>query len=166
MIILLYILGSIIVLVVLIGIIGLLMPKQRIESRQSVYEAKPSVVYYIITDNRDWTYRSDLKGLKILESKNGIEVWDEIAKDSNTIRFKTREKIPYTFYSFDMSSKIMTGYWTAELKETEEGNTLFIATEYVRIKNPFAKVLSYLFFDLGKFMENYQNDLRKKIASL
>lgn len=57
----------------------------------------------------------------------------------------------------------MSGYWTAEFKEVKDGKTLFTATEYIKMKNPILRTLSYIFFDIGRFMEVYQSDLDKKI---
>lgn len=161
-----YIVVAVIILILIVGIIGLLLPNERIYSRQSIYEAPAKLVFEIITDNEKWSYRSDLRDLKIIEKQNGIEMWEETSKDGNTIRFKTREKKPYTYYSFDMESKIMKGHWEAKLDELDSGNTVFTATECIQMTNPFIKVISYLFFDLGKLMEIHQQDLKKEIDSM
>lgn len=164
--ILLYILIGIVVLTLVIYIIGALLPLERVETRQSRYSAPPEVVYNVVTNNGDYAYRSNLKEIIIIDKDQDFEVWDEVAKDGSVIRFKTKEKTPYTFYSFDMESKLFTGYWTAEFHKTEDGGTLFIASEHIRMKNPLLKILSYLFFDIGKFMETYQNDLGKKLERM
>ncbi|MDH6307474.1 hypothetical protein M2451_000623 [Dysgonomonas sp. PFB1-18] len=151
-------------LALIIFIIGLLLPKERTESRQTLFNASAEKVYNTVTNNRDWHYRNDLKDLKILEQKDEIEIWEETTKDGSIIKFRTGEKTPHSFYSFYMESNILTGYWTAEFKDAGNNKTLFIATEHIYIKNPFVKTLSYLFFDIGKMMENYQSDLHKKLA--
>ena len=160
------ILGTIVILIALvliITIIGLLLPKERIVSRQSVYRVSPKKLFEVVTDNSDWKYRTGLKDLIIIESTQDKEVWDEVQEDGSVIRFNTREKRPYSFYSFDMESKIFTGYWTAEFIEKGENYTLFVATEHISVKNPFIKTISYLFFDIGKLMDVYQQDLKKRI---
>lgn len=158
-----YILAGLVVLVLLVYVIGLILPKERIETRQSVINAPPEELYSIVVNNEDWQYRSDLKDLKIINREGEMEVWDEVSTDGNVIRFATRDKIPYSFYSFDMESKVMTGYWIAEFTEIEDGKTCFTATEYIKMKNPLLRVLSYLFFDIGEFMETYQADLKKRV---
>lgn len=147
----------------LLIILSLVLPKQRIVTKQSVYDASPQTVYNIVTDNNDWTYRSDLSNLQIIEKQGDIEAWKETDRKGNVILFRTKEKVPCSFYSFDMKSRIFTGYWTAYFEELPEGKTLFTATEHIRINNPIIKVLSYLFFDIGKYMEKYQSDLDLKI---
>lgn len=158
-----WIIGGLVCLVILIFLIGLLLPKERVVSRQSLFPVSPEVLYTIVTNNEDWKYRSDLKDLILIEKNGEHEVWDEITKDGAVIRFTTKEKNPHSFYSFEINSKLFSGYWTATFEPAENGETLFTATEYISVKNPFIKTLSYLFFDIGKLMDNYQNDLRKKI---
>ncbi len=164
--ILLYFLTGLVILFVIVYVIGVLLPEERKVTRQSIFKASPDIVYSVVTNNEDWNYRTDLRELQIIAKEGDIEIWDEIAKNGNVIRFTTREKIPYSFYSFDMESNLFTGYWTANFIPTDSGDTAFIATEYLRIKNPFIKVFFYLFFDVGKFMEIYQTNLRLKIVEL
>lgn len=162
----LYLIISIISIIFIIWIVGLLLPKHRTERRESVFNTSPKNLFEVVIDNQNWQHRSDLKELNILKSENGFEVWEEMSKDGNIIRFKTKEKIPHTYYSFEMESSVITGHWIGEFKELENGNTLFTTTEHIEMKNPFFKVLSYLFFDIGKYMEVYQNDLHTKIATM
>ena len=162
---LIYILASIAGIALVVFVIGIFLPKERIGICQSIFEASPEVVYNIVTNNEEWAYRSDLEKLAIIEKNGDTEIWEETDKKGGVIRFETLEKKPYSYYSFKMESKVMTGRWTAAMEEVGNKNTLFTATEYIKMKNPFLKTLSYLFFDIGKYMENYQNDLRLKIES-
>jgi len=161
----LYIILGIVGFAVLIFIIGLLLPDERIVSRQSVFPVTPEVLYSVVTNNENWKYRSGLKNLVIIEKDGEHEIWDEITKDGAVIRFSTKEKKPFTFYSFEMNSKMFSGYWTATFEPVNEREILFTATEYISVKNPFIKTLSYLFFDIGKLMDDYQNDLKNKIET-
>lgn len=160
---LLWIIGCIVCLILLIYFIGLLLPKERIVMRQSVFNVSPEILYSIVIDNEDWTYRSELNDLTIIEKKGDWEIWEETTRDGAVIRFTTKEKNPFSFYSFNMESNMFSGYWTATFQFVEGDKTLFTATEYISIKNPFIKTLSYLFFDIGKLMDNYQRDLRVKV---
>jgi hypothetical protein len=154
------------VLIILIFIIGLLLPKERIVSRKGHFNVSPEILYEIVTNNNDWKYRRSLKDLIIHSNEDGIEVWDEISHDGTIIRFQTKEKHPFSFYSFEMEAKLFEGYWTGEFEPDGNGGTVFTATEYIRIKNPFIKTLSYLFFNIGKLMDEYQDDLRKKVVAV
>lgn len=162
---LIYFLIVVVGIITLVLITGLLLPGKRIGSRQCFYNASPEKVYNVLINNTDYGYRSDLKEIIIIESLDGIEVWDEIAKNGSVVRFKTARKEPFSLYEFDIiKGNDFTGHWKGELQETSTGGTHFTATETIRMKNPFLKVLSYLFFDIEKFMDNYQNDLRVKLS--
>jgi len=161
-----YIAGGIVITVILVFIIGLLLPKGRIETMQSVFPVTPDILYSVVTNNEDWKYRFGLKDLIIIEREGEHEIWDEITRDGTIIRFIAKEKIPCSFYSFTMDSKIFSGYWTATFSPVSNGNTLFTATENISVKNPFLRTLSYLFFDIKKLMSDYQNDLMNKVRDL
>jgi len=161
-----YILTGIICVVAIIYIVGLCLPAGRIVSREGCFNVPPETLYTIVTDNTNWQYRSSLRDLIIHSSENGMEVWDEINKDGSIIRFHTEKKVPFNFYSFSMESKLFTGNWNSRFESDENGNTLFTATEHIRVKNPFVKTLSYIFFDVGKLMDQYQQDLQKKVRTL
>lgn len=164
--IILYIITGGVSIFLLIGIIGLLLPKERKVTRQTRYEASAETVYNIVIDNEDFTYRTGIKEIHILKREGDKEEWEEIGYNGTVINFRTREKKPFSFYSFDMKNDVFTGYWTATFEEMTSGGTLFTATEHIRIKNPYLKVFSYPFFNIGMFMENYQTDLRARLKEL
>ncbi len=153
---------GIILLLLTILTIGLFLPKKRVLAKQTVFDAPVEKVYSIVTNNLDWKYRTSLDDLKIIESNNGVEIWDETS-NGYTIRFKTMEKKPCKFYSFGMESKHFTGYWFAEFETVEEEKTRFSATEVIEYKNPFIRALAYILMNLDKFMETYQSELRNKL---
>ena len=143
-------------------VVGLFLPKIRTLSKQSVYDVSIETVYNIVTNNTDWEYRKSLDDLIIIETNDEYEIWDEVS-GGVIIRFKTKEKIPYTFYSFEMDSKFFQGEWFAEFETVENGKTRFTATEKIRYKNPLIRVIGYFFMNLDEYMETYQNELRNKI---
>lgn len=153
-------------LVIVLFLIGWMLPKERVVTCRSEFPVASEVVYSIVTNNNDWKYRSNLKELIPVSSEGEYEVWDEVTTDGTVIRFTTKEKKPYSHYSFTMESKMFKGYWIATFATMPNGGTLFTATEHISIRNPFVKTLSYLFFDIKKLMDTYQDDLRKKIATV
>ncbi|WP_256824624.1 SRPBCC family protein [Porphyromonas gingivalis] len=70
--------------------------------------APVDAVFAIVTNNQEWHYRSSLDDLEIICTQGDIEEWEETA-NSVTIRFKTLEKRPHSFYSFEMDSKCSQG---------------------------------------------------------
>ena len=137
---------------IMIYVIGYFLPETRKLTKETVYSANAEKIYNIITDNQNWQYRTSLDNLEILSRDGENEVWQE-----------TREKRPFEYYAFDMSSQFFTGEWHATLTPIDEEQTRFEATESLTFPNPFIRVLSYLFMDLEKFMQTYEDELRKKL---
>ncbi len=156
------ILCAIILVLLVVFIIGLCLPKKRTLTKVTIYHASAEDVYNIVIDNHNWKYRTSLDDLRIVETDGDFEVWDEIS-NGFTIRFRTTKKIPCSFYSFEMKSSMFTGYWQAEFETIENGETRFTTAESIDYKNPLIRVIGYAFMNLDKFMETYQNDLRKKL---
>lgn len=160
----LYLVIIIISLILLLYIIGLFLPKERSEQRTILYKASPQTVYDVVINNRDFSYRSDLKDLKIIDDNAGFQTWKEISKSGQEITFRATRKEPYLRYEFEIvEAKGFKGYWIGEFNKTEVDGTEFISTEHIVIENPMMRSLSYLFFDLGKFMDSYQKDLANKL---
>ena len=159
-----YILFGVIFLLLIILIIGLFLPKARILKKETIYNAPIETVYNIVTNNRDWKYRKSLDDLRIIETDDNIEIWEEVS-GGIVIRFKTKEKKPFTFYSFEMDSKLFKGNWNAEFKSVGSEITRFTATESIEYKNPFIRTIGYAFMNLNEYMETYQKELSDKILS-
>jgi hypothetical protein len=162
--IMMYILLGIAFVLLTVFIVGLFLPKLRILTKQTVYDASIETVYNIVTNNSDWEYRTSLDDLRIIETNNDFEIWEELS-GGITIRFKTKEKRPFTFYSFEMGCKFFQGEWFAEFVTVENDKTSFKATEKIEYKNPFIRVIGYVFMNLDKYMEIYQNELRNKLEN-
>ena len=160
-----YILLGILFVLLIIFVVGLFLPKTRTLTKQTIYTASIETVYNTVIDNREWTYRTSIDDLRIIETNGDFEIWNEIS-GGNTIQFRTKEKRPFTFYSFEMDCKLFRGEWFAEFESVENGKTRFTATESIEYKNPFIRVIGYAFMNLGKYMEIFQNELRNKVENL
>lgn len=156
------ILSGLLLLVLVVVLIGALLPRTRTETKQCILNAPVDVVFDIVTNNQEWHYRSSLDDLEIIRTQGDIEEWEETTNDV-TIRFKTLEKRPHSFYSFEMDSKMFTGEFRATFEPMEGGKTLFTATEKIEYKNLFYRLVGYAFMDLNKFMTTYQEELTARI---
>lgn len=99
------ILSSLLLLALVVVLIGILLPRTTTETKQCILNAPVDVVFAIVTNNQEWHYRNSLDDLEIIRTQGGIEEWEETANGA-TIRFKTLEKRPHSFYSFEMDSKM------------------------------------------------------------
>lgn len=139
-----------------------LLPRIRTEIKQCIVNAPVDVVFAIVTNNQEWHYRSSLDDLEIIRTQGNIEEWEETT-NGVTIRFKTLEKRPHSFYSFEVDSRMFTGEWQATFEPIEGGKTLFTATETMEYKNLFYRLVGYAFFDLNKFMTAFQEELTARV---
>ena len=149
-------------MLLLLVLIVVLIGRTRTETKQCILNAPVDVVFAIVTNNQEWHYRSSLDDLEIIRTQGDIEEWEETA-DGVTIRFKTLEKRPHSFYSFEMDSKMFAGEWQATFEPMEGDKTLFTATEKIEYKNLFYRLVGYAFMDLNKFMTTYQEELTARI---
>jgi len=159
------------ILYIIIGIIlltlfiSLTIPKERKAERTTTFSTSPEIIFNLITDNRNWRWRSNLKDVQILESIDDCEIFKEVPKKGKAITFKVKSKIPYSKYEIEIiEANGFTGHWTGTFEKTDNGGTELIFSEYATIKNPFIKVLSYLFFDLGSTIDQYLEDVARAIG--
>jgi hypothetical protein len=160
----LYLVITIVSLIAIAYIIGSLLPKDRIEWREVKFSSSPKMVYEVVTNNGDFSYRTDLSDLQIIENNGEFQTWKEISKKGQSITFRSTKKEPYSRYEFEIvEASGFKGYCVGEFAKTDANGTNFISTEHVVVENPFIRLLSYLFFDLGEYMESYQKDLASKL---
>ena len=143
----------------------LLLPPGKTHTLQTVLDAPPETVFAVVSNNRDWRYRTLLDDLRILETDDrGWEVWEERSQ-GRTIRFTTQAKEPPSFYAFTMQGEGFSGYWQASFEPLPGGKTRFTATEAITFNGPLMRVLGYFFMDLDAFMHTYQEDVRRKLQA-
>ena len=116
-------------------------------------------VWDIVTNNEDYTWRSDIVDLKIIDENT----FEEYYQGGNYTTFTITRKEPYSLYQFDMKNKLFNGRWIGEFSETEEKGTKLIFTEEISISNPIIRVLSYIGMNLKKMQKQYEQDLRRKL---
>lgn len=151
--------------VLLTLIVGFLLPKERKAERTTTFSASPEIIFNLITNNKNWKWRSNLRSVQILESNGKNEIFKEVSKKGQKITFEVKSKIPYSKYEIQIiEADGFKGYWTGTLRETANGGTNLAFSEYITIENPFIKVLSYLFFDLGATIDQYLEDVANAIG--
>ncbi len=128
------ILSGLLLLVLVVVVIGTFLPRTRTETKQCILNAPVDVVFAIVTNNQEWHYRNSLDDLDIIRTQGDIEEWEETT-NGVTIRFKTLEKRPHTFYSFAMDSKMFTGEWQATFDPMEEDKIANPPSFYCQLKS-------------------------------
>lgn len=144
-------------------VVGYFLPEERAETRSATFNAPPKAVYAIVTDNTDYSYRSGVREIKIVEKNGDLETWDEVADLGAVVRFKTRLKEPPSRYEFDFWGMGFSGHGVATFEAAAGDRTLLAATETIRVPSPLLRPVFRIFFNTGKYMEDYQADLGRKV---
>lgn len=113
-------------------------------------------VWDIVTDNRNYAWRSDLSKIEMIDGDR----FDEYTKDGFVTHFCITEKEPYRIYRFDMDNQNMSGRWTG-IFESGENGTQIIFTEEVQVKNPIMNL--FIAGYLKKQQNQYIADLKKAV---
>lgn len=124
----------------------------------SNFSSKLEDVWKVVTDNTAYTWRSDLRKIKISDDEKSFT---EITKDGFETEFTITLKKPYERYEFNMKNKNMTGYWIGIFSKDGSGTKIeFI--EQVETTNPIMNlfVKSYL----KKQQATYVADLKKALG--
>ncbi len=99
------------------------------------------------------------------EHYGDFEIWIEYPLKGPAIYFKTAVKEAPSRFEFEMTDgKTWKGHWVGEFIPLPNHKTKIIFIECIEIGNPFIRVLSYLFFDLGATMDHYLFELSMKLG--
>ena len=119
-------------------------------------------VWKVVTDNRNYHWRSDLSKIEILDDKSFVEYGPKGFPTHFTITVKEEERR----YEFDMENQNLTGHWTGIFIAMPEGGTRLEFTEELSVKNPFMALIARLFMPVKKIQKTYMEDLRKRLEDM
>lgn len=118
-------------------------------------------VWKIVTNNGDFSWRSDIEKIDIISKTEFIEYY----KGGGETKFVITEKKIDQLYEFDMSNKIFTGKWIGKFEPVSKNKTKLIFTEEIAFKNPLIYILSFVMMSLKKIQITYRDDLNAKLDS-
>ena len=114
-------------------------------------------LWNIITDNSNYTWRSDLSKIEVIDDKHFIEY----TKNNYPTFFSITSKVYLKEYKFDMENNNIKGKWIGIFKELDDGNVLLDFTEEIETNNFVMKLLSKPY--LKSQQKRYMRDLEKEI---
>lgn len=127
-----------------------------ISNMKAIFQSDIQKVWEVVTSLENYSWRSDLSKIEILNENQFIEY----TKDGYSTTFTITKTEPYKRWEFDMENNNMKGHWTGIFTE-KAGNTEIDFTEEATAKKiimkPFVK--SYL----KKQQELYISDLRRAL---
>jgi hypothetical protein len=140
---------------------GTIMNKPLISKKEIILEYNIKNIWDIVVDNNDYTWRTGIKKLELLENGIWIEYYDDAGKYFT--KFTLKEKNEYTLYSFEMENKNYYGEWIGQFIEINKNETKCVFTETIYIKNKIMRVLAKLFWNMEKIQEQYFKDLKNRL---
>lgn len=127
-----------------------------ISNAKAVFQSDIQKVWEVVTSLKNYSWRSDLGRIEILNENQFIEY----TKDGYSTIFTITKTELYKRWEFDMENDNMKGHWTGIFTKTESGTEIDF-TEEVMVKKVIMKpfVKSYI----KKQQELYISDLRKAL---
>ncbi|SNV62329.1 polyketide cyclase [Veillonella rodentium] len=114
------------------------------------------IVWNVVTNLNDFSWRSDLKDVRIIDEHNFIE----ITKDGIETHFKVTECVTYQSWIFEMENKNIKGTWVGKFYAKGD-KTILDFTENVVSKKLIFKPFISLY--LKRQQKIYFRDLKAKL---
>jgi len=114
-------------------------------------------LWNIITDNTNYTWRSDLSKIEIFDDTHFIEY----AKNNYPTYFTITSKVNLKEYKFDIENSNIKGKWIGIFKKLDNGDILLDFTEEIETNNFIMKLFAKPY--LKSQQKRYMNDLEKEL---
>lgn len=114
-------------------------------------------LWNIITNNENYSWRSDLSRIEIVDDKHFIE----FAKNNYPTYFTITSKKKLKEYKFDLENTNIKGRWTGLFNELPNGNIELDFTEEIVVNNLIMKLLAKKY--LKSQQKRYLRDLEKEV---
>lgn len=121
---------------------------------KAVFACDVKKVWDIVTDLKEYSWRSDIERIEILSGSRFVEY----TKDGYATTFTITAKEPLKRWEFDLENTNMRGHWTGIFSRQENGTTIEF-TEEVAVKKFFLKPFARMY--LKKQQAAYIADLRQ-----
>lgn len=159
--------GTLLALVVLLGVAGVFLPREHRAARSLHLRATPPAkVWEAISDHaRDPEWRRDVRAVARLGDHQGRPVWQETARNGQAMSFETLESVPER----RLVRRILEaggpfgGTWTYQLS-AEGAGTRITVTEDGWIANPVFRGMARFLFGHHRSLERYLQDLARRFG--
>ena len=161
----LIVLGVIVGLILLIGLVGMLIPKSHVASRKARFNQPPQTVWDAITDFQGQTsWRTNLSTVERLPDREGNAVWRETNRRTGPLKMMMMTSDPpHRMVNQIVDNKSFGGTWIYEITPTDRGCELTI-TERGEIYNPIFRVFARFVLGYTATMETYLKQLGTKFG--
>ena len=120
-------------------------------------EVSVTLVYNIVTDNKNFQWRKEVENIELLE-----DGFIEYYKGGGHTLFNNIQKKENEYYAFTMQHKLFYGEWEGKF-ESYNGGTKVCFQEKIHIKNFFLRLIAPLFWNLKRTQQNYITALKAEV---
>ena len=120
-------------------------------------EVSVTLVYNIVTDNKNFQWRKEVENIELLE-----DGFIEYYKGGGHTLFNNIQKKENEYYAFTMQHKLFYGEWEGKF-ESYNGGTKVCFQEKIHIKNFFLRLIASLFWNLKRIQQNYITALKAEV---
>ena len=152
-------------ILILITVIGWLLPKGHVVTREARFHQRPEAIWKTITDiDAMPAWRQGLKSIKRLADKDGLPAWVETL-DSGVMPLETVASQPPSKLVVRIADPKLPfgGTWTYEITPVADGSVLRI-TENGEVYNPIFRFLARFVFGYSATIETYLKSVAKKFG--
>jgi hypothetical protein len=162
----LIVIGTLVVLVGIVALIGVMLPKTHSATRSARFKQPPEAIWRAITEVEAFpSWRADLKSIERLPDRNGRPAWRETDKHGQVLPLEVIEWDPPRKFVGRISDPKLPfgGTWTYEIAPADGGCSLTI-TENGEIYNPIFRFMARFVFGYSATIEGYLRSLGKKFG--
>lgn len=129
-----------------------------ISNIKASFDTDVKIVFDIVTNLENYSWRSDLSKIEIIASQNQFI---EYTKENYPTTFTITNFTPYKKYAFEMNNDNMSGYWIG-IFTYENGITTIDFTENITAKKFYLKPFIKIY--LKKQQTTYIKDLKNELS--
>jgi hypothetical protein len=155
--------GCVIGLILAVVVIGLLLPKRHVVSRNASYRATPEQLFSLIAGTQSW--RPDVLRSETIPDSQGRELLRETTRDGNAVLYEVLDRVPPTSIKRRIATPNLpySGTWSYALQAKGE-TTVVRITEDGEVYNPVFRFVSRFVNGQTRSIDNYLRALGKALG--
>ncbi len=157
--------GGLVGVVVLMGLVGLFLPREHVASSSLVIRQPPDSVWMVVRDlghTAEWW--PQVERVERMADARGREVWRQQTRNGGPMSLVVTDEAAPTRLVTEIDAAAgapFGGTWTYEIRQAEGGSRVTI-TERGWIANPFFRLMANVVFGMHATMDSYLQALARR----
>jgi hypothetical protein len=162
----LIILGTLVIVVALLALIGAMLPRDHVATRSARFKASPEQLFATVRDfGALATWRPDVKSVELLPPSGGAVQFREVSKHG-AVTYRLKEERAGERLVLEIADETLPfgGTWTFEIARAPSGGGSVRITEHGFVKPALFRVLARFVFGYTSTMDAYLRALGRKFG--